>query len=274
MADAGARSGPEARPARRAGEPRRARAARLALSLPSRRADDDAWTARWAMSWTCPAPDIGRSTGAAFRSARRLPAARGDVDRDDGRHDAAERGADHPAFRGAGTETHGAGAICGRTRALRRRLFRRLVRILARRGGGADGAVARRPALAWRWRRPARCSAARLFILAGLYEFSPLKHRCLSHCRSPLEWIAHHHRPGAAGRAAHGRRARPLLRRLLLGADAAALRRRRDEPALDRGARRRSCSRRSCCRAGAISRASPARADRARGRPDGAAAFT
>jgi predicted metal-binding membrane protein len=38
-----------------------------------------------------------------------------------------------------------------------------------------------------------------VFILAGLYEFSPLKNRCLSHCRSPLEWIAHHQRPGSAG---------------------------------------------------------------------------
>jgi predicted metal-binding membrane protein len=38
-----------------------------------------------------------------------------------------------------------------------------------------------------------------VFVLAGLYEFSPLKNRCLSHCRSPLEWIAHHQRPGSAG---------------------------------------------------------------------------
>ena len=38
-----------------------------------------------------------------------------------------------------------------------------------------------------------------VFILAGLYEFSPLKNRCLSHCRSPLEWIAHHQRQGSLG---------------------------------------------------------------------------
>jgi predicted metal-binding membrane protein len=38
-----------------------------------------------------------------------------------------------------------------------------------------------------------------VLILAGLYEFSPLKSRCLSHCRSPLEWIAHHQRPGSFG---------------------------------------------------------------------------
>jgi len=38
-----------------------------------------------------------------------------------------------------------------------------------------------------------------VLILAGLYEFSPLKNRCLGHCRSPLEWIAHHQRPGGFG---------------------------------------------------------------------------
>ncbi len=47
-----------------------------------------------------------------------------------------------------------------------------------------------------------------VFVLAGLYEFSPLKERCLTHCRSPLEWIAHHQRPGTVGAlrmgAAHG----------------------------------------------------------------------
>src|SRR5581483_1075574 len=29
-----------------------------------------------------------------------------------------------------------------------------------------------------------------VFVLAGLYQFSPLKHRCLSHCRSPLEFFS------------------------------------------------------------------------------------
>jgi predicted metal-binding membrane protein len=38
-----------------------------------------------------------------------------------------------------------------------------------------------------------------LFVVAGLYEFSPLKYSCLSHCRSPLEWLPHHYRPGATG---------------------------------------------------------------------------
>jgi predicted metal-binding membrane protein len=38
-----------------------------------------------------------------------------------------------------------------------------------------------------------------VFVLAGLYEFSPLKNRCLAHCRSPMEWIPLHMRPGRAG---------------------------------------------------------------------------
>jgi predicted metal-binding membrane protein len=38
-----------------------------------------------------------------------------------------------------------------------------------------------------------------VFILAGLYEFTPLKDRCLVHCRSPLDWIPRHLRPGRMG---------------------------------------------------------------------------
>ncbi len=38
-----------------------------------------------------------------------------------------------------------------------------------------------------------------VFIAAGLFEFTPLKDRCLVHCRSPLEWIPRHMRPGRSG---------------------------------------------------------------------------
>ena len=38
-----------------------------------------------------------------------------------------------------------------------------------------------------------------IFILAGLYEFTPLKGRCLVHCRSPLEWLPQHWKPGKLG---------------------------------------------------------------------------
>lgn len=38
-----------------------------------------------------------------------------------------------------------------------------------------------------------------VLIAAGLYQFSPLKDLCLSHCRSPAEFLTRHWRPGAAG---------------------------------------------------------------------------
>ena len=38
-----------------------------------------------------------------------------------------------------------------------------------------------------------------LFIAAGIYQWTPLKQACLKHCRSPLEFVMHHWRPGSAG---------------------------------------------------------------------------
>jgi predicted metal-binding membrane protein len=38
-----------------------------------------------------------------------------------------------------------------------------------------------------------------VFIAAGLYEWSPLKERCLALCQSPLGFIAGHWRPGIGG---------------------------------------------------------------------------
>jgi predicted metal-binding membrane protein len=38
-----------------------------------------------------------------------------------------------------------------------------------------------------------------LLIAAALYQWSPLKHTCLAHCRAPLFFLAHHWRPGRAG---------------------------------------------------------------------------
>lgn len=40
---------------------------------------------------------------------------------------------------------------------------------------------------------------AALLIGAGVYQLTPLKHACLRHCRSPLQFIAHHWRPGPGG---------------------------------------------------------------------------
>ncbi len=38
-----------------------------------------------------------------------------------------------------------------------------------------------------------------LLILAGLYQWTPLKNACLVHCRSPITFLAHHSRPGRVG---------------------------------------------------------------------------
>lgn len=38
-----------------------------------------------------------------------------------------------------------------------------------------------------------------ILIATGLYQLSPVKNRCLEHCRSPIEYLAAHWRPGIAG---------------------------------------------------------------------------
>lgn len=38
-----------------------------------------------------------------------------------------------------------------------------------------------------------------VLIAAGLYQLSPLKNVCLSHCRSPASFLSRHWRPGAVG---------------------------------------------------------------------------
>ena len=41
--------------------------------------------------------------------------------------------------------------------------------------------------------------SAAVLILAGIYQLSPWKHRCLNHCRNPAEFLSHHRRPGRLG---------------------------------------------------------------------------
>jgi predicted metal-binding membrane protein len=41
--------------------------------------------------------------------------------------------------------------------------------------------------------------SAIILILAGIYQLSPWKHRCLSHCRNPAEFLTHHRRSGRLG---------------------------------------------------------------------------
>ena len=38
-----------------------------------------------------------------------------------------------------------------------------------------------------------------IFVATGVYEWSPLKSRCLANCQNPREFIAEHWRPGLAG---------------------------------------------------------------------------
>lgn len=38
-----------------------------------------------------------------------------------------------------------------------------------------------------------------LFVAAGLYQLTPLKRRCLSHCRSPFDFVINHWRSGFGG---------------------------------------------------------------------------
>jgi predicted metal-binding membrane protein len=49
---------------------------------------------------------------------------------------------------------------------------------------------------------------AGLLVLAGAYQLTPAKHACLSHCRSPVHFIAEHWRQGVVGAlrmgASHG----------------------------------------------------------------------
>ncbi len=38
-----------------------------------------------------------------------------------------------------------------------------------------------------------------LLIATGAYQMTPLKHACLRHCRSPIQFLGRHWQPGAAG---------------------------------------------------------------------------
>src|SRR5215475_959532 len=44
-----------------------------------------------------------------------------------------------------------------------------------------------------------RVLAGAVFIAAGLYQWTPMKQACLSHCRSPIWFLSRHWRPGPSG---------------------------------------------------------------------------
>ncbi len=48
--------------------------------------------------------------------------------------------------------------------------------------------------------------AGSVLVLAGIYQWTPLKQACLRHCRSPLGFLMHHWRDGALGAFVSGAR--------------------------------------------------------------------
>ena len=76
-----------------------------------------------------------------------------------------------------------------------------------------------------------------IFIAAGLYQFSALKHACLTQCQRPFPFFFSHWATTPRGVFRLGLQPRALLPRLLLGDDAGDVRGRRDERDLDGGAR-------------------------------------
>ena len=45
---------------------------------------------------------------------------------------------------------------------------------------------------------------AGLLTAIGIYQWIPLKNRCLEHCRSPVDFLTHHFRPGVLGASIMG----------------------------------------------------------------------
>ena len=144
------------------------------------------------------------------------------------------------------------------------RLLRRLVRASASsrtartaRCDGRRGRIAALDVTAW-------VVGAAVLAGAGLFQFSALKYRCLEQCHTPFAFVAARwHGRGAAREALrlgldHG----ALLRRLLLGADAADVRRRHGQPGLDAGARGRDGGREEPALGAAPAHAAGPRPDR------------
>ena len=75
---------------------------------------------------------------------------------------------------------------------------------------------------------------ATLLLAAGIYQLTPLKHACLTHCRGPSTFSGVALATRTSRCSADGVRTRVLLPRLLLDPDGAPLSGRCDEPALDR----------------------------------------
>ena len=83
-------------------------------------------------------------------------------------------------------------------------------------------------------------TGAAILAIAGGYQFTELKYRCLDKCRAPLGFVIEHWRGVREKRQAFffGRQTRRILRRLLLVPDAADVRDRLRQYRLDAGIRR------------------------------------
>ena len=66
--------------------------------------------------------------------------------------------------------------------------------------------------------------AGAILIAAGVYQLTPFKGACLTHCRSPLGFLMTNWRDGTLGAFRMGTAPRRLLPRLLLGVDVRAVR--------------------------------------------------
>jgi predicted metal-binding membrane protein len=68
---------------------------------------------------------------------------------------------------------------------------------------GSELATMLAPAERGRW---APLALGSTLVVAGLYQFTPIKNVCLTHCRSPLSFVAQHWRAGRVGALAMGLR--------------------------------------------------------------------
>ncbi|CAA9299671.1 MAG: Putative transmembrane protein, partial [uncultured Gemmatimonadaceae bacterium] len=182
----------------------------------------------------------GRGDGAAARGRVGRPGARAPlrhVGGDDGGDDAAVGGATRAAVRDRGAAAAGAAEPGRAHERARGGLPPDVDGVLGRRGARAVGAAPGRAAVAGdgehepHLRRAPPRGGRRVPVDAAQ---GALSGRVPLAARLPVARVAR----GGGRRARDGGAARPVLRGLLLGADGAAVRGRRDEPALGRRARR------------------------------------
>ena len=175
---------------------------------------------------------VGRRLG-----RRRLRDRRPDVGRHDARHDAAERGAHDPDLRRDRRHRRAQ----RRAQSSRRSCWPPATRVVwlgfAVVATLAQFAFTRVALLDTGMASASGLFSGAIFIGAGVYQFSALKHACLTQCQQPVSVLLRQLGDHAARRISARRPPGPLLPRLLLGDDAGDVRGRRDERDLDGGAR-------------------------------------